>query len=47
MTASKPTREPDAFARAAVAMIALAAAWAELHKALVKMGQDKDKALRP
>jgi hypothetical protein len=43
--ASTPQREPDPFQRAAAAMVALAAAWAELHNAVKKMGEDK--ALRP
>lgn len=33
--------EPDTFQLAAAAMVELAAAWAKLHNALVKMGQDK------
>ena len=37
--------EPDAFQKAAAAMVELAAAWAKLHDAVVKMGQEK--ALRP
>lgn len=41
MTHGTPQREPDAFEEAAAAMVALAAAWAKLHNALRKMGQDK------
>lgn len=42
---STPTSEPNAFEKAATAMVELAAAWAKLHDALVKIGEDK--ALRP